>query len=151
MPYRKCPRCQLNYIPDTDAYCKVCLVDMGKLAANNLLEELDDDLPLCPSCGENYLEEGETLCFACRTARLKPAEKEEEEPKEFTPSSFAEDREEDDLPEIETSEEEIDLPPEEFEEDAEEDAEEELSAEEFEEGEEGGFAEPGEDFEEDED
>lgn len=82
MPYVKCSRCMLNYIPDTDQYCKVCLVDMGKLAANHLLEEMDEDMPLCPGCGANYLEEGETLCFACRAAHFKMDEKEEGTEKE---------------------------------------------------------------------
>ncbi len=61
MAYKKCPRCELNYIKDTEQYCKVCLVDMGKLAGDHILDDdiLDEDLRLCPECGENYLEEGE--------------------------------------------------------------------------------------------
>lgn len=80
MPYIKCPRCHLNYILDTETYCKVCLVDMHKLASEAVisedLEEQDEELVLCPECGENYLEEGEDLCYACRINKMKEAAKE---------------------------------------------------------------------------
>lgn len=51
MAYKKCPRCELNYIKDTEQYCKVCLVDMGKLAGDHILDDdiLDEDLRLCPN------------------------------------------------------------------------------------------------------
>ncbi len=73
MAYIKCPRCELNYIKDTEQYCKVCLVDMGKLAGDHILDDdiLDEDLKLCPECGENYLEEGEEICYACRIEQMK--------------------------------------------------------------------------------
>ena len=73
MAYKKCPRCELNYIKYTEQYCKVCLVDMGKLAGDHILDDeiLDEDLRLCPECGENYLEEGEELCYACRIEQMK--------------------------------------------------------------------------------
>ena len=73
MAYKKCPRCELNYIKDTEQYCKVCLVDMGKLAGDHILDDdiLDEDLRLCPECGENYLEEGEEMCYACRIEQMK--------------------------------------------------------------------------------
>ena len=28
MGFKKCPRCELNYIRDTETYCKVCLREM---------------------------------------------------------------------------------------------------------------------------
>ena len=73
MAYKKCPRCELNYIKDTEQYCKVCLVDMGKLAGDHILDDdiLDEDLRLCPECGENYLEEGEEMCYACGIEQMK--------------------------------------------------------------------------------
>jgi len=74
----KCPRCQLNYInEETEQYCKVCLVDMGKIQGQPELD-LDDEeeYKLCPECGENYLEEGEDICFTCRMEKLKQEGKE---------------------------------------------------------------------------
>lgn len=77
MGYKKCPRCDLNYILDTEQYCKVCLVDMGKIAGTHINDDLDDeDLVLCPVCGENYLDEGESICYSCRIERLKKAKEE---------------------------------------------------------------------------
>ena len=80
MPYIKCPRCHLNYILDTESYCKVCLVDMHKLSQEAVISddfgEDSEDMRLCPECNENYLEEGEELCYACRMEQMKAAAKE---------------------------------------------------------------------------
>ena len=77
--YVKCPRCQLNYInQETEQYCKVCLVDMGKIQGQPELE-LEEEYKLCPECGENYLEEGEEYCYACRLEHMKHEGKEDEE------------------------------------------------------------------------
>ena len=67
----------LNYInEETEQYCKVCLVDMGKIQGQPELD-LDDEYKLCPECGENYLEEGEELCYACRKEHMKHDKDEE--------------------------------------------------------------------------
>ena len=77
--YVKCPRCMLNYInEETEQYCKVCLVDMGKIQGQPELE-LDDEYRLCPECNENYLEEGEDICYACRLERLKHDDNKEDD------------------------------------------------------------------------
>ena len=80
MPYIKCPRCHLNYILDTEKFCKVCLVDMHKLSQESVISEdfgeENEELRLCPECHENYLEEGEDLCYACRMEQMKAAAKE---------------------------------------------------------------------------
>lgn len=76
--YVKCPRCMLNYInEETEQYCKVCLVDMGKIQGQPELE-LDEDYKLCPECNENYLEEGEELCYACRIKHMSQENKEDD-------------------------------------------------------------------------
>ncbi|MBE7092932.1 MAG: hypothetical protein E7365_07135 [Clostridiales bacterium] len=76
--YIKCPRCMLNYInEETEQYCKVCLVDMGKIQGQPELE-LDDDYKLCPECNENYLEEGEDLCYACRIKHMAQDNKDDD-------------------------------------------------------------------------
>lgn len=65
----------LNYInEETEQFCKVCLVDMGKIQGQPELE-LDDDYKLCPECNENYLEEGEEICYACRIKRMSQEDK----------------------------------------------------------------------------
>lgn len=67
--YKKCPRCELNYIEEDKEYCDVCLAEMqgGKLK----FADLDDDeeaekTELCPVCGENYMRPGEKMCDECK-------------------------------------------------------------------------------------
>ena len=68
--YKKCPRCELNYIEEDKDYCDVCLAEMqgGKLR----FADLDDDeeevekTELCPVCGENYMRPGEKMCDECK-------------------------------------------------------------------------------------
>ena len=77
--YKKCPRCELNYIEEDKDYCDVCLAEMqgGKLRFADMDEEETDDekTELCPVCGENYMRPGEKMCDECK----KNAEYEEEE------------------------------------------------------------------------
>ena len=76
--YIKCPRCMLNYInEETEQFCKVCLVDMGKIQGQPEIE-LEEDYKLCPECNENYLEEGEDLCYACRIKHMSHDNKDDD-------------------------------------------------------------------------
>ena len=67
--YRKCPRCELNYI-DTEKqeYCEVCLKEMKGISTDiddiDETEELSSEL--CPICGENMVRIGEKMCDECR-------------------------------------------------------------------------------------
>ncbi len=70
MAYRKCPRCNLNYIRDTDVLCEVCRKEVGKALRNREEEEYD----ICPECGEHIIKAGEEMCYQCRK------EKEKEDP-----------------------------------------------------------------------
>jgi len=54
----KCPRCELNYMPDTERYCTVCKREMRG-------EETKEDIELCPECGEHPVVPGEELCAYC--------------------------------------------------------------------------------------
>ena len=58
MGYIKCPRCELNYMPDTERYCSVCKREMRG-------EDEHDEIELCSACGENPVVPGEELCAAC--------------------------------------------------------------------------------------
>ncbi len=76
--YKKCPRCELNYIEEDKDYCDVCLAEMqgGKLKFADLDEDEDSEkTELCPVCGENFMRPGEKMCDECK----KNAEYEEEE------------------------------------------------------------------------
>ena len=59
--YKKCPRCEINWIPDEEEYCEICLAEL----AGKILDEEDED-DLCPVCGVNILEAGEKMCAECK-------------------------------------------------------------------------------------
>lgn len=55
----KCPRCELNYMLDTDKMCSVCRRDVrGESEQYEMIE-------LCSECGENPVVPGQELCAAC--------------------------------------------------------------------------------------
>ena len=55
----KCPRCELNYMLDTDRICSVCQRDVrGESEQYEMIE-------LCSECGENPVVPGQELCAYC--------------------------------------------------------------------------------------
>lgn len=56
--FRKCPRCELNYIRDEEKYCKVCLREMKG-------EDKKDEIELCTICNENIAIPGKDVCLFC--------------------------------------------------------------------------------------
>ena len=73
--YKKCPRCELNWIPTEEELCEVCKAEMGKASKISLLEEDDDIIGLgeriCPICKVNYLDADEDMCQSCRAERAE--------------------------------------------------------------------------------
>ena len=65
MGYVKCPRCNLNYIDESEKYCKVCLVEMGKLEGERDYDLEEDEMELCPECEVNLIWPHETMCKSC--------------------------------------------------------------------------------------
>ena len=55
----KCPRCELNYMLDTDKMCSVCKREVRGES------EQDEMLELCSECGENPEVPGQELCAYC--------------------------------------------------------------------------------------
>ena len=71
--YVLCPRCELNYIEESEGYCKVCKARMGLIDASTLIPDEDEDTPeekLCPICRVNYISADEDMCSDCRTFNL---------------------------------------------------------------------------------
>ena len=64
--YIKCPRCELNYIKSTESYCPVCLAEL-KLSGETFddYDENDDELELCPICGQNFISPNKKMCEEC--------------------------------------------------------------------------------------
>ena len=79
--YKKCERCELNWIPIEEVLCEVCKAELGKESKIQLIDEDDENIfneRVCPLCKENYLEEGEDICPACRHEKEKLKEKSED-------------------------------------------------------------------------
>lgn len=55
----KCPRCELNYMLDTDKMCTVCKREVRGES------EQDEMIELCSECGENPVVPGQELCAFC--------------------------------------------------------------------------------------
>ena len=55
----KCPRCELNYMNDTDKMCSVCRRQVrGESESFDMIE-------MCSECGENPVVPGQELCAYC--------------------------------------------------------------------------------------
>lgn len=69
--YMLCPRCELNYIEESEEYCTVCKAELGLIDASILIPEDDVDTgeKLCPVCKVNYIGEDEDMCFMCAKER----------------------------------------------------------------------------------
>ena len=58
MNFVKCPRCELNYITESERYCKICLREMkGDVA--------QDEVELCSVCNEAPALPGRDMCLFC--------------------------------------------------------------------------------------
>ena len=61
----KCPRCELNYMLDTDKICSVCQREVrGESEQYEMIE-------LCSECGENPVVPGQELCSYCLKERAQ--------------------------------------------------------------------------------
>lgn len=72
MKYVKCPRCDLNYMPEGEKYCDVCKAEL-KLGPTikfaSFGDDDDNEQILCPICKRNYIDPGEEMCDECREER----------------------------------------------------------------------------------
>jgi len=63
----KCPRCELNYMNDTDKMCSVCRRDVrGESEQFEMIE-------MCSECGENPAVPGQELCSYCLKEQARHA------------------------------------------------------------------------------
>ncbi|MBR3874058.1 MAG: hypothetical protein IKJ26_07780 [Clostridia bacterium] len=54
----KCPRCDLNYILDTEKLCKVCLREMKG-------SHVEDEMEMCSVCNAAPAMPGHDVCLSC--------------------------------------------------------------------------------------
>ena len=79
--YKKCPRCELNYINQDEDMCYVCKAELGLDSSIVLLDDIIDDdepLKLWPVCTAAYIGMDEEMCENC-LAHEKQAEASEDE------------------------------------------------------------------------
>lgn len=58
MKFIKCPRCELNYMTESERYCKVCLREMNG-------DGEQDEVELCSVCNEAPALPGRDVCLFC--------------------------------------------------------------------------------------
>ncbi len=58
MGFVLCPRCELNYMKDTEKYCPICTQEMRGTAPK-------DEVELCSICNENPVLPGRDVCSVC--------------------------------------------------------------------------------------
>ena len=73
--FKKCPRCDLNYIPIDEDYCSICKEELKGIVTIDSDDESDIEEGLCPRCRENYVNEGEKYCEQCLRALEEEKEK----------------------------------------------------------------------------
>lgn len=68
--YKKCPRCELNWIMVEEELCDVCKAQL-KIGGVTLLEDDEEESEerICPICHINYLLDDEEVCALCRADR----------------------------------------------------------------------------------
>ena len=82
--YKKCPRCELNWIKMDEEYCDVCKAELKMKGGISLIED-DEELEeerICPIGKINYLAEDEEICAQCRAEKgndILPSEQEKED------------------------------------------------------------------------
>ncbi|MBR1624212.1 MAG: hypothetical protein IJ676_00560 [Clostridia bacterium] len=68
--YKKCPRCEINYILIDQDYCDICKEELAGMVTNYDLDPDEvDDAELCPVCHKNFLNPGEKICEECAKAQ----------------------------------------------------------------------------------
>lgn len=60
MGYRKCPKCELNYIRDDQQLCDIC-----SRKYKSFDEEEQQEVVMCSECGEQPAMKGKDLCAEC--------------------------------------------------------------------------------------
>lgn len=129
--YIKCPRCELNYIKSTERYCPVCMAEL-KLAGEAFEHfEDEDELELCPICGQNFISPDQKCCEECARGRCEDEDDEEDDRFSDTEPEEKPETWEDDTVNVEDDEVELvplsTLAGDEFEDDDDEESEEEDS------------------------
>lgn len=66
MGYKKCPKCELNYIRDDQKLCDIC-----SRKYKSFDEDEQHEIIMCSECGEHPAMKGKDLCAACYKESLR--------------------------------------------------------------------------------
>ena len=78
-----CPRCELNYMADTDRYCKVCQREMKSGST-------EEDVELCTICNESPCLPGRDVCMFClKEMKDQPDEEKRDDAEEVDTSNLS--------------------------------------------------------------
>ncbi len=66
MGYKKCPKCELNWIRDDQKLCDIC-----SRKYKSFDEEEQQEVVMCSECGEHPAMKGKDLCAACYKESLR--------------------------------------------------------------------------------
>lgn len=76
MGFVKCPRCELNYMQETEDYCEVCKREMR---TKFVRDDDSDAVELCIECNERPALPGEELCAVCKLENMASDADDEED------------------------------------------------------------------------
>lgn len=68
LKYKKCPRCQLNYIAEDWNICSVC---QNEIDGKKSIFDEESDVLLCPCCHKHELGLDEVVCVHCQRKRYR--------------------------------------------------------------------------------
>ncbi|MCH5153255.1 MAG: hypothetical protein J1F68_04790 [Clostridiales bacterium] len=114
--YKKCPRCELNYILQEEEMCDICKAELGLDSRIVLLDDIIDDdepLKLCPVCKTSYIGMDEDMCENCLANYKRQESGEMDEDNEdwrtYLDDEDTKDTEEEDVIPLEEMEEDADF------------------------------------------
>ena len=113
--YKKCPRCELNYILQEEEMCDICKAELGLDSRIVLLDDIIDDdepLKLCPVCKTSYIGMDEEMCENCLTSYKRASgemDEDNDDWRTYLDDEDTKDTEEDDVIPLEEMEEDDDF------------------------------------------
>ena len=120
--YKKCPRCDLNYILQEEEMCDICKAELGLDSRIVLLDDIIDDdepLKLCPVCKTSYIGLDEDMCENCMSNYKRSDESEMDDDNDdwrtYLDDDDTKDADEEDIIPLEELENDDDFEDEEFE------------------------------------
>ena len=113
--YKKCPRCELNYILQEEEMCDICKAELGMESRIVLLDDIIDDdepLKLCPVCKTSYIGMDEDMCENCLVSYKRASgemDEDNDDWRTYLDDEDTKDTEEDDVIPLEEMEEDDDF------------------------------------------